>query len=157
MSRPAAAWLIPLLLAGWLPASPAPAAEPVDVTTMEGPPKHDAIVELAKPFHESPVRRFETVFFISLPFTALYGSLITTAAGYAIQGKRFRLTTPVLAVDLSAACALAAWIAGRDARAWRDTPAVSLPFPPPVSATPALPSAPELSATTAVPSSTVLR
>ena len=153
MSRPAAALFVPLLLVALLPASSAPAAEVPDAAV----PTHDAATELAKPFHESRVRRFETVFFISLPFSALYGSLITTAAGYAIQGKKFRLTTPVLAVDLTASCAFAAWIAGRDARAQRDTPAPSLPFSPPPSATPALPAAPELSATTPVPSSTVLR
>ena len=156
MSRPAPALFVPLLLVTLLPAPPASAVEPAEVPDT-AVPTHDAATELAKPFHESRVRRFETVFFISLPFSALYGSLITTAAGYAIQGKRFRLTTPVLALDLTASCAFSAWIAVRDARAQRNTPAPSLPFSQPAAATPALPPAPELSATTAVPSSTILR
>ena len=137
------------------------AAEPVDVTNPAGLPRHDASVELAKPFHESSLKRFENVFFISLPFTALYASLLTTAGGYAIRGRRFALTTPVIVLDLSLAAAASALIASRDAKANAGAGPAVLP---------ALPPAPAASSTTtggaepaaaqpaaAQPSSTLLR
>jgi len=149
--------LATVILAGWLPASPSCPGNAVDVTTPPAQPKYDAATELAKPFHETGAKRFENVFFIALPFTALYASLATSAVGFAIEGRRFRLSDKVVAVDLTAAVALAVWIAARDTRDHSSMPAPTAAQSPPPSATPSLEASPALSATTAAPSSTLLR
>ena len=70
----------------------------------------------AKPEH--PAKRFENVFFISLPFTALYSAILTIGAAFAIEvGIRkgsLRITIPYQAAAVGLACGSSAWIAWRD-------------------------------------------
>jgi hypothetical protein len=153
---PRAILLLVLLAARAGAAEPEPAG-PADLGAGPGltaTRAHDAMTELAKPFSETRVKRLENVFFISLPFTALYSSLFTLAAGFAIEGKRFKLDAPYLTFSMSLATAGAAFIAGRDAKGKNvlDVPLATPPAPGPASV-----QAAPMSATGTEPSSTVLR
>ena len=92
--------------------------------------------------HEGRARRFETVFLISLPFTALYSGILTLGAAAAIEsgikggsltiGPAYQITAAALALTASAL------IARNDARARREAltmaamayPGSSAPRPP---------------------------
>jgi hypothetical protein len=67
---------------------------------------------------EHPVKRFENVFFISLPFTALYSAILVigTAAviQVGIQKDSLRITIPYQAAAAGLACGASAWIAWHD-------------------------------------------
>jgi hypothetical protein len=106
-----------------------PAADP-GASILAPPPGQKA----AKPEH--PVKRFENVFFISLPFTALYSAALTIGAAAAIEiGIRkgnLRITVPYQVVAAALACGSSAWIAWRD----HSSPA------PKVSPAPAAPTSP---------------
>jgi hypothetical protein len=70
---------------------------------------------------ESAVRRFETVFMISLPFTALYSGILTLGAATAIEvgikGRTLRVGTAYQIAGASLALATSSWIAWRDKKA----------------------------------------
>lgn len=63
---------------------------------------------------ESALRRFENVFFISLPFTALHSTLLTTGVALAAQKGKFRLTLGYQIAGIGLAILGAGWIAVRD-------------------------------------------
>jgi hypothetical protein len=70
----------------------------------------------APPPAESRVRRFENVFFISLPFTALYSAVLVAGSGLAIEGRRFTVRGPWLAAGIALPVLGSGWIAWRDQR-----------------------------------------
>ena len=68
-------------------------------------------------YTESALRRTENVFFISLPFTALYAALLTGGAALAIEHGEFRHRDLYVGVSMGLAAGAAGLIAWRDARA----------------------------------------
>jgi hypothetical protein len=64
---------------------------------------------------ESPLRRFESVFFITLPFSSLYSSLIMLGVAAIAQGGNVDFTSRYQVATASLAVALAAWSGWRDA------------------------------------------
>ena len=95
--------------------------------------------QAAKPEH--PVKRFENVFFISLPFTALYSAALTIGAAAAIQigirKENLRITIPYQVAAAALACGSSAWIAWHD----QSSPAPEV-SPVPAAATSAQPQQP---------------
>jgi len=65
-------------------------------------------------FTETPARRYETVFFISLPFTSLYSGIIMLGVSAAIQKGNVRFTVPYQATTAGLALMTAGWIAWHD-------------------------------------------
>ena len=67
-------------------------------------------------YTESVLRRSESVFFISLPFTALYSMLLTGAAALAIERGDVRNPDLYLGISMGTAALASGLIAWRDAR-----------------------------------------
>lgn len=65
---------------------------------------------------DSPVQRFETVFFVTLPFASLYSGAITLVAAAIIQKGRVDFTLPYQVTTISLAALGAGWSAWRDAK-----------------------------------------
>lgn len=63
---------------------------------------------------ESALRRFENVFFISLPFTALHSTLLITGIALAAQKGEFKLTLGYQIAGIGLAILGAGWIAVKD-------------------------------------------
>jgi len=71
-------------------------------------------VDAETPFSESTTRRYETVFFISLPFTSLYSGIFMLGVSAAIQKGDVRFTVPYQATTAGLALLAAGWIAWHD-------------------------------------------
>lgn len=71
-------------------------------------------VDAGAPFSESAPRRFETVFFISIPFTSLYSSLLVLGVSAVVQKGDIRFTVPYQATTAGLSLLAAGWIAWHD-------------------------------------------
>lgn len=78
---------------------------------------------LESAYRESALRRSENVFFISLPFTALYAALLTGGVALALDRGEFKHPDLYLGISVGLATTASALIAWRDARAPRPAPA----------------------------------
>lgn len=65
---------------------------------------------------DTPARRFETVFFVTLPFSSLYSGALVLLAAAIIQKGRVDFTVPYQVTTISLAVAGAGWSAWRDAK-----------------------------------------
>jgi len=74
-------------------------------------------------YRESSLRRTENVFFISLPFTALYAALLTGGVALAVEKGSVRRPEVWLGISMGLATTASAVIAWRDARAPASPPA----------------------------------
>lgn len=77
-------------------------------------------------YHESGLRRTENVFFISLPFTALYAAVLTGGTALAIGKGHVRRPDVWLGISMGLATSVSAVIAWRDARAPTPPPAAPI-------------------------------
>jgi len=66
------------------------------------------------PFSETVPRRFETVFFISLPFCSLYSGVFMLGVSAITQKGNARFTVPYQATTLGIALFTSGWIAWND-------------------------------------------
>ncbi len=110
-----------------------PAAVPVAAPTPAGPGPARPALESA--YRESGLRRTENVFFISLPFTALYSAILTGTAALLIEGRNVRHPDLYLGVSVGLAATASALIAWRDSR----VPAAAVPPPAVPPSSPAQP------------------
>ena len=125
-----AAWLIPAaaVRAGEATAAPAPGTAMIPVgagAIGEVPPSAlplPAVAMPSTPYVESSARRFESVFFISLPFTSLYSIVLAAGAGFALEGRKFTLDTRIMIPAVSMAVLAAGWIGWTDHRATAPAP-----------------------------------
>jgi hypothetical protein len=67
-----------------------------------------------EPFTESATRRYETVFFISLPFTSLYSGLIVLGFSAIVQKGNVKFTVPYQAATIGLAVLASGWMAWED-------------------------------------------
>lgn len=118
--------LLPALARAAEISSTAP-VEPAAVPAAGAPPAgpDPARPSLESAYRESGLRRTENVFFISLPFTALYSAILTGTAALLIERGDIRHPDLYLGISVGLAASASALIAWRDSRA----PA---PAPPPV-------------------------
>jgi len=63
---------------------------------------------------ESPVRRFESVFFITLPFASLYSGIVMIGVSAALQKGKVNFTMPYQVATVVLASVLAGYSAWRD-------------------------------------------
>ncbi len=63
---------------------------------------------------ESPVRRFESVFFITLPFASLYSGIVMVGVSAALQKGKVNFTVPYQVATVVLASVVAGWSAWRD-------------------------------------------
>jgi hypothetical protein len=71
---------------------------------------------------ESPVKRFETVSLISLPFMALYSMILTAGAMLIFQKGHMKMTTGYRVTALTLAVGASTWIAWKDLKLHRTAP-----------------------------------
>ena len=67
-----------------------------------------------EPFSESATRRFEAVFFISLPFTSLYSGLVVLGVSAIVQKGNVNFTVPYQAATIGIAVLASGWMAWDD-------------------------------------------
>lgn len=98
-------------------------AAPVDRSGAVGVPASALAPTMASPevtatvYAESALRRAESVFFISLPFTALYAAIASVGVAFAIEGRRLKLDDRVVIPTVSLAVLASSYIAWNDRRA----------------------------------------
>jgi len=92
------------------------AAEPIKSSEL-AVPKVPALPGPEVPEVESSVRRFENVFFISLPFTTLWSVILIAGTALAVQKGNLKLTTGMRVAGISLALGGSGLIAWRDFRA----------------------------------------
>ena len=71
---------------------------------------------------ESSVKRFETVSLISLPFMALYSTILTAGAMLIFQKGHMKMTTGYRVTALTLAVGASTWIAWKDLKLYRTAP-----------------------------------
>lgn len=96
--------------------SPSKPNVPQSAFALEAAGRETAGRPASEPEDESALRRLENVFFISLPFTALHSTLLTTGVALATQKGKFKLTLGYQIAGIGLAILGAGWIAVKDLR-----------------------------------------
>ena len=95
-----------------------PAAVPASklAPAAERPPYRPPLGLTSTPYSESRLRRAESVFLISLPFTAFYSLILVSLASLAINGGEYKMTPEYQITGASLTILGAGFIAWRDSR-----------------------------------------